>query len=181
MVQTVSDSAAVVKAARILGIRGHGLPGNKAAVSSMLQIPPSPRGMVECARSEGPAGNRNAAPIETDAENSVRAQFAIMAGHGDDAVQADRLHSPALVCQVLTLDHARPKIEVVVHVFGIHAKHAAEVHAASDHGKGRVPDKVGDIVAANAQPPSGGKVKAIEIRLCFRLCQSRYGEPAKSK
>src|ERR1035437_1541255 len=105
-----------------------------------------------------------------------------MAGHGDDAVQADRLHSPALVREGGgTVHHARPKIEVVVHVFGIHAKHAGKVHAASDHGKGRVPDKVGDIVAANAQSAPGGKVKTIEIRLRFRLCQSRYGEPAKGK
>src|ERR1035437_5303287 len=110
MVKTVSDSAAVVKTAGIFGIRGHRLPGNKAAVSSMLQIPPSPRGMVECAGSEGPAGNRNAAPIETYAKNSVRAQFAIMAGHGNDAVQAYRLHVCALVRQGLTGDHARSNI-----------------------------------------------------------------------
>jgi hypothetical protein len=69
----------------------------------------------------------------------------------------------ALARQRLTLDHVGPKVEAVVHVFGIHPEQAAEVDATSDHTLKRVPDKAGDIAAADARSAAGGKVKTIEI------------------
>ncbi len=106
---------------------------------------------------------RNAASIETYAENSVGAQLAIITRHGNDSVQAHRLHISADAVQVRTLAHARSQSEVVVHVFGIHPEHAAEVHAASDHPLIRVADKAADLAAAKAKSAADGKVKAIEI------------------
>ena len=55
-----------------------------------------------------------------------------MARYVDDAVQTYGLHMSALVRQTLIVFHAGSKAEVVVHVFGIGAEHAGEVHAASD-------------------------------------------------
>jgi len=53
-----------------------------------------------------------------------------MAWHVDDAVQANRLQMSARVGQTLPA-HTGPQAQVVVQVFGIHGKHAAEVDAAS--------------------------------------------------
>jgi hypothetical protein len=65
--------------------------------------------------------------------------------------------------QELTLDHARPEAEVVEHVFRIHAKHPAEIHAASEHNLTGVPDKGGNLIAADAFPAPDGKVITTEI------------------
>src|SRR5260370_21610583 len=120
---------------------------------------------------------RNAASIETYAENSIGAQFAVMTRHVDDSVQAYRLHISAYAVQVRILAHARSQAEVVVHVFGVHPEHAAEVHATSGHPLIRVADKAGDLMAADAKSAASGKVKPIEIR----LCRSRCDESAKDK
>ena len=86
-----------------------------------------------------------------------------MAGHVDDSVQAYRLHVSAGMVQELTLDHAGSEAEVVEHVFGIHAEHPAEIHAASEHNLTRVPDKGSDLIAADAFPAPDGKVITTEI------------------
>jgi hypothetical protein len=108
------------------------------------------------------AAHRNVAVIETYAENSIDAQSAIMPGHSDDAVEARRLHISALVRQELIVDQTGLEVEVVVHVFGVHAEQAVEVYAASGHPMQRVPDVAADIAAANAQSAASRKVKPIE-------------------
>src|SRR5208283_1327671 len=108
-----------------------------------------------------PFGNRNAAIVEAYSENSVCVQFAEMTRNVDDAVQAYRLHSSALARQELTLLHALSEVEVVVHVFGIHSKPAAEIHAACYRRIKRVPNIASDIVAANAKSEAGAIGKTI--------------------
>ena len=162
--QTTCQSAAVVEAPRNLAIRGHRLRRHDEVIEAAVKIPPCPRGLAGCAGCEWLAvGQRDAAIIETDAENSVCAPFANMAGDVDDAIQAYRLHMSALVRQTLILFHAGSKAEVVVHVFGIGAEHAGEVHAAADHSLKRVSDIAGDIVASDAQAAAGSEVITIEI------------------
>ena len=86
-----------------------------------------------------------------------------MAGHVDDAVQAHRLHVSAGMEQGLTLDHAWPEAEIVEHIFGIHAEHFCEVPARSHRDLTGIPDKGGDLIAANAFPAPDRKVEMAEI------------------
>src|ERR1700674_5588722 len=161
--QTIGSPSAEVKAARILGIRGQRLLALKVAVWALNAPPTIPYLWACLGRREHLGVRRNAAPIETYAENSICAQFAVMTRHGNDAVQAYRLHISADAVQVRALAHARSQAEVIVHVFRIHPEHAAEVHAASDHPLIRVADKAADLAAAKAKSAADGKVKAIKI------------------
>src|SRR5260370_24803029 len=113
---TIGNSSAEVEAARILGIRGQRLLDLKDAVGA-LNAPPAIPYLWACLGGREHLGvRRNAASIETYAENSVGAQLAIITRHGNDSVQAHRLHISADAVQVRTLAHARSQSEVVVHV-----------------------------------------------------------------
>jgi len=176
--QTTCQSAAVVEAPRNLAIRGHRLRRHDEVIEAAVKIPPCPRGLAGCAGCEWLAvGQRDAAIIETDAENSVCVPFAKVEWRVDDAIQTYRLHTSALVRQTLSPLHAGSKAEVVVHVFGIGPEHAAEVHAASKRGLKRISDIAGDLIASDTKAAAGGEVKTIEIR----LCRNRCNEPAKGK
>src|ERR1039457_5715691 len=177
MVQRIGQSAAEVEAARVLGVGRQPLFTLKNVVVAVNTPPASPCGLASRKAREQFSVRRNAAPIETYAKNSVCTKFAEMAGRVNDAVQTYRLHMCAGVVQALTLAHGGFSVQVVVHVFGIHAEQAAEVHAASEHSLESVPDKRGNLSAAHATPGASGKVDTIEIR----LCRSRCDEPAKGK
>jgi len=122
----------------------------KRAVGAVNAPPAIPYLWAYLGRREHLAGRRNAAPIETYAKNSICAQFAVMTRHGNDAVEAYRLHISAGAIYVRTLAHAGSQAQVVVHVFRIHPEHAAEVHSASDHPLIGVADKAADLAAAKA-------------------------------
>src|ERR1700687_1937877 len=160
--QTIADSSADVEAARILGKRGQCLWGHNRALDAVDAPPAGPRGLAGCAEWQRLFVRRNAAPIETYAKNSICAELTVER-RVDDSIQAYRLHISAGAIQTLTLAHAGSQAEVVVHVFGIHAKHAAEVHAASDHSMIGVADKACDLAAADAKSAADGKVKTIEV------------------
>ena len=161
--QTIGNSSAEVEAARVLGKRGQRLLALKRAVGAVNAPPAIPYLWAYLGRREHLAGRRNAAPIETYAENSICPQFAVMTRHGNDAVEAYRLHISAGAIYVRTLAHAGSQAQVVVHVFRIHPEHAAEVHSASDHPLIGVADKAADLAAAKAKSAADGKVKTIEI------------------
>jgi hypothetical protein len=177
-VETIVDSTAKVETARILGVRRHGL-GERCTEDIALNVPPSPCGLVNGARPYGAEGNRDAAPVETNTEDSVGAQFSKMAGHRDNSIQADGLHIPALIGEALRLLYAWPEVEIVIHVLGIDAEQAIEVETGTCHSVKGVANIASDVVLTYAKPNASVVCKAIES--WFVLGRSHRNESAKDQ
>ena len=177
-VETIVDSTAKVETSRILSVRRHGL-GERRTEDIALNVPPSPCGLVNGARPEHAAGNGDAAPVEANAEDSVGAQFSEMAGHGDNAVEADGLHIPALVAKALRLLYAWAEVEIVIHVLGIDAEQAIEVETGTCRRVKGVANVARDVVLTYAKPNSSVVGKTIES--WFVLGRSHRNESAKDQ
>jgi hypothetical protein len=157
MVCAIGDPAAIVVAAGNFGVRGERLWKRDGAVEAR-KVPPCPRGLAERSRGQQLVARRNGSVIKTNAENSVGSPVADMPRHVYDAVDAERLHVPALAWQALAFNHARLEAEVVIHVFAIHAEYAVEVPPRADDAIKRGSHKLGDIAAADSDSRACGKV-----------------------